>query len=111
MPLPRLEPELTPVAQLASAVCSGKPCDNLKADGLETRHPLQRVGHIRKRELARDEACRVELAARHEGQQLGIVRVRIAERAHQLPLRIDEDIDGDGDLAAFLLRGESNLDM
>src|SRR5438132_4774276 len=90
---------------------SGKPSDDFEADRLKSRHPLQCVRHVPERDLARDEPRRVPLSARDERQKLVVVGVRIALRAHHLPLPRDEVVDRDGDLTALLLRGQPHLDM
>jgi hypothetical protein len=58
---------------------SGEPRDDLKADRVEPRHPVQRVIHVFEGDLARDEPCRAELSTRHEREQLGIPRMGVAE--------------------------------
>ena len=54
------------------------------------------------RDLARDEPRRVPLSARDQRQKLVVVGVRIALRAHHLPLPRDDVVDRDGDLTALL---------
>lgn len=63
------------------------------------------------RNLASDEPGRIEFLLCDKREQLRVVRLRVAERAHNLPLFVDKDVDRDGDHSTFLLRGEPYLDM